>query len=66
MHKIVMKMYKKSSECMIEILKLISPIADHNLKDIFGETAMDYAKRFELEPALEIFRSLKKRKLDHQ
>ena len=66
MHKIVMKMYKKSSECMIEILKLISPIADHNLKDIFGETAMDYAKRFELEPALEIFISLKKRKLDHQ
>ena len=64
MHVIVMNMqFKNSVECMISILKLVSPIADHSLKDKFGNTAMDSAKILKVEPALEVFRSLKKRKL---
>ena len=65
MHDIIWQIGSNTSnECMIGILKLISPISDHSIKDNSGHTAMDLATFYSAFSAIEILKSSKKRKLD--
>ena len=64
MHEVVWQMGPNTfNECMIGILKLISPISDHSIKDNSRRTAMDLATLYSAFPAIEILKSSKKRKL---
>ena len=65
MHEVVYQMGWNTFHhaCMIGILKLISPISDHSIKDNSRRTAMDLATLYSAFPAIEILKSSKKRKL---